>query len=72
MAGTEGWVKVAFTVTETGTVKDVSVVEAEPRRIFDRAAKTAILKWKFKPKMVDGKAVERQAVQTIDFKLSGD
>jgi len=72
MAGTEGWVKVAFTVTETGAVKDVSVVESEPRRVFDRAAKTAILKWKFKPKMVDGKAVERQAVQVIDFKLSGD
>lgn len=72
MAGTEGWVRLAFTVTKAGTVKDVTVVEADPKRVFDRAAKRAILKWKFKPKIVDGKAVERQAVQTIEFKLTQD
>ena len=72
MAGTEGWVKLSFTVTKTGTVKDVEVVEANPRRVFDRAAKQAILKWKFKPKIVDGEPVERQAVQVIDFKLTQD
>ena len=72
MAGTEGWVKLSFTVTKEGSVKDVEVVEAKPRRVFDRAAKQAILKWKFKPKVVDGKPVERQAVQTIDFKLTSD
>jgi protein TonB len=30
----------------------------------------AILKWKFKPKMVGGEAVERQATQEIEFKLA--
>jgi len=65
----EGWVKVEFTVTELGTVADVKVVDAKPRRLFDRAAKKAILKWKFKPRIVDGKAVPRRAVQTIEFKL---
>ena len=72
LAKKEGWVKVQFTVTELGTVKDVIVVESKPRRLFDRAAKKAILKWKFKPKIVDGKAVSRRAVQVIEFKLVDD
>lgn len=72
MAKKEGWVKMAFTVTALGTVKDISVVDAKPRRLFDKAAKRAILKWKFKPRVVDGKAVPRKAVQTIEFKLTDD
>ncbi|WP_456406129.1 energy transducer TonB [Thiolapillus sp.] len=70
LAGKEGWVKVQFTVTELGTVKDVRVLDSKPKRLFDRAAKKAILKWKFKPRVVDGKPVPRQAVQVIEFKLA--
>jgi len=69
IAGTEGWVKVEFTITETGMVKDPRVVDAEPARIFNREALRAISKWKFKPRVIDGVAVERQATQTIDFTL---
>ncbi|WP_456375645.1 energy transducer TonB [Thiolapillus sp.] len=72
LAGKEGWVKVEFTVTELGTVTDVKVLDSKPRRLFDRAAKKAILKWKFKPRVVDGKPVPRRAVQTIEFKLAED
>jgi protein TonB len=63
-------VKVEFTVTPLGTVEDVKVLDSKPPRVFDRAAKRAILKWKFKPKVVDGKPVSRRAVQVIEFKLS--
>jgi len=52
-----------------GTVKDPRVIEAEPARIFNREAIRAILKWKFKPRVVDGIAVERRATQIIDFSL---
>jgi len=69
ISGTEGWVKVEFTITEVGTVKDPRVVDAKPPRIFNREAIRAILKWKFKPRVVDGVAVERQATQIIDFTL---
>jgi protein TonB len=69
LAGIEGWVKVEFTITETGTVRDPRVVEAEPPRVFNREAIRAILKWKFKPRVVDGKPVERLATQVIDFSL---
>lgn len=70
IAGIEGWVKVEFTITETGTVKDPRIVEAQPPRVFNREAVRAILKWKFKPRVVDGVAVERRATQVIDFTLS--
>ena len=67
--GLEGWVKVEFTITEVGTVKSPRVIDADPPRIFNREALRAILKWKFKPRVVDGVAVERLATQTIDFSL---
>jgi protein TonB len=69
ISGTEGWVKVEFTITEAGTVKDPKVVDAQPPRVFNREAVRAILKWKFKPRVVDGVAVERRATQVIDFTL---
>ncbi len=68
----EGWVKVEFTITEVGTVRDPQVVDADPARIFNREAIRAILKWKFKPRVVDGVAVERRATQIIEFSLDED
>lgn len=66
----EGWVKVEFTITETGSVKDAVVVAAQPSDIFNHAALRAIAKWKFKPKVIDGEAFEQRAVQILQFKLN--
>jgi protein TonB len=66
----EGWVKIEFTITTNGTVKDAVVVEAEPVEVFDDAALKAIEQWIFKEKIVDGVAVEQRAVQTLQFKLT--
>ncbi len=66
----EGWVKVEFTITENGTVKDAVVVESQPSDVFDQAALQAIAKWKFKPKVIDGENFEQRAVQVLQFKLS--
>ena len=71
ISGTQGWVKVEFIITEVGTVKDPRVIDAKPPRVFNREAVRAILKWKFKPRVVDGVAVERRATQVIDFTLDG-
>ena len=38
----------------------------------DSAARRAILRWKFKPRVVDGKPVAHQGVQTIEFKMGGE
>jgi protein TonB len=63
--GLEGWVRVQFTITVTGTVKDAVVVEAEPKSIFDDAALKSIARWRYNPKVEDGVPVERIGVQTI-------
>lgn len=69
-AGEEGWVKIEFTITEHGTVVDPVVVEARPRRVFNRSALAAIRKWQFKPKHSNGKPVSRKASQVIEFNLA--
>lgn len=72
ISGIEGWVKVEFTITAIGTVKDPRVIDAEPARVFNREAIRAILKWKFKPRVLDGVAVDRRATQIIDFTFHHD
>ncbi len=69
MQGVEGWVKIEFIITAIGTVKSAKVVDAKPPRIFNREALRAILKWKFKPRIINGVAVDRPASQIIDFNL---
>jgi protein TonB len=61
--GIEGWVVVEFTISAVGTVKDPVIIEAHPSSIFNRAMLRAIRKWKYRPKIVDGVAVERTGVR---------
>lgn len=56
--GISGYVVLEFTVTKSGTVKDIIVVEEEPANIFARAAVKAAGKFKYKPRIVDGQAVD--------------
>ncbi len=70
--GIEGYVIVQFTITATGMVKDVIVVEARPEGMFDQAAVRAVERWRYNPKVDEGVAVERVGVQTrLTFKLEG-
>ena len=70
--GLEGYVIVEFTVTKNGSVKDPFVVEATPEGVFDRAALDAALKFKYKPRVVDGSPTEVAGVQNkISFALDG-
>jgi protein TonB len=68
--GIEGYVIVEFTVTKTGSVKNPRVVECEPSTIFNDAALAAALKFKYKPRIVNGEAIEVHGVlNKITFKL---
>ena len=69
LRGIEGWVRVRFTITPDGSVMNPQVVDSDPRRVFDREALRAILRWKFRPRIVDGQAVSREAEQTIEFNM---
>lgn len=68
--GKEGYVVVGFDITAEGTVSNVRVLDANPKRVFDKAALSAVQNWKYKPKFDAGKAVPQlnQQVQ-LDFKL---
>ena len=67
--GLEGYVIVEFTVTGTGTVRDVTVVESTSS-LFERAAVEAAKKFKYKPRVVDGRSIEVQGVRNkITFQL---
>ena len=72
IAKIEGWVEMEFTITEIGTVVNPKVINSKPSRVFNREALRAILKYKFKPKIVGGQAVTQVATQRIDFKLAKD
>ena len=63
--GIEGWVLVEFTITETGAVINPIVIDADPPGIFNRSAMRTIVKWKYKPRIVGGKAVPRPGVQHL-------
>lgn len=68
--GIEGYVILEFTVTRTGAVKDPVIVESVPPNVFDDAAIRAALKFKYKPKVVNGESVDVAGVQNrITFRL---
>ncbi len=63
--GIEGWVIVEYTVTRQGTTKNIRVIDSEPKsKIFHRSAIKAAAKYKYKPRTIDGKAVEVPGVRT--------
>lgn len=68
--GIEGYVQLKFDVTPEGSVQNVKVVKAKPRRVFDQAAIRALLKSKYKPKFIEGKPVAQlNQYRQMDFKL---
>lgn len=65
----EGFVKLEFTITPEGTVRDISVITSKPQKLFDKSAIRALSKWKFRAKILDGKPVEQRASVQINFRL---
>lgn len=68
--GIEGYCTVVYTVTETGTTRDPQPIadqcvtkDGKPTTVFNRASVKAALKFKYKPKVVDGKPVEVPGVK---------
>ncbi len=67
--GLEGYVDMSFTVTTTGTVRD-PIVMFSTSSLFERAATRAVLKFKYKPRVVDGIPVDVSGVKTrISFQI---
>jgi len=69
--GLEGYVTLEFTVTRQGTVRDPVVIESTSS-IFDRAAIDAVLRFRYRPRVIDGEPVEVPGVRfRITFELEG-
>ena len=65
----EGFVKLKLFISPEGTVKKAQILESKPKKLFDKAALQSVYGWKFKPKYINGKAMEQIATQTLEFKL---
>ena len=67
----EGWVEVDFTVTEGGAVREIEIVAAEPRGVFEAAATAAVGQWRFQPRVVNGRPVPQRSSVTLRFNVEG-
>jgi protein TonB len=64
MRGIEGYCVVQYTVTRQGTIRDPVVIEDQcSDSIFHRPSLQAALKFKYKPRVIDGEAVEVPGVR---------
>ena len=62
--GIEGFCVVQYTVTSLGTTRDPVVIESQcTSSLFHSASVNAALKFKYKPRIMDGEAVEVPGVQ---------
>lgn len=60
--GLEGYCTVEYTVTKTGETRDVKVVDC-PQTVFAGESVKAAEKFKYKPKVIDGEAIEVPGVR---------
>ncbi|MGX5172433.1 energy transducer TonB [Aliikangiella sp. IMCC44653] len=68
-----GYVKFLMDVDETGAPINPKIIESHPKGVFDKDALAALLKWKFKPKYVDGVAVVQRGLKyTMEFKAADE
>jgi protein TonB len=61
--GIEGYCIIEYVVTKNGSIRDPQAVDCQPAGIFERASLKASLKFKYKPRVVDGEAIEVAGVQ---------
>lgn len=70
MKGIQGYVKFVFDIMPDGSPANIRVTESKPRRVFDKAARKAIRRWKFKPKQYNGQPVKQTNMRyTMEFRL---
>jgi protein TonB len=61
--GVEGYCIVEYVVTRSGAIRDPQPIDCQPSGYFESASVQAALKFKYKPRVVDGEAIEVAGVQ---------
>ncbi|MEP1740731.1 MAG: TonB family protein [Kangiellaceae bacterium] len=68
--GLEGYVTLTFDINSMGATENISIVDQKPRGVFAKAARKALAKWKYKPKMEGNVAVAQPGQKiTLEFNL---
>jgi len=71
--GLDGWVDLEFSISKIGRVVDPVVLSAKPKGVFDQAARAAIMKWRYRPKIEHGSPVKRTGIRVrITFRLQDE
>jgi protein TonB len=68
----EGSVKVRFTIDSDGKVSEALVVSSTGNHVFDKAALSAVRRWRFEPLSVAGEPAQATLETTVVFKLADD
>jgi protein TonB len=68
-ANQEGWVDVELTVGTDGTVGNVTVVDSQPKHVFDRSAIDAVSRWEYKPATRNGEPMAVTLRRRLQFNL---
>lgn len=63
--GIEGTCIVEYTVTKTGSIKDAVAIDCQPKGYFERASVKAAMKFKYKPRVIDGEPIDVLGVQNL-------
>ncbi len=61
--GITGYCIVEYTVTTSGAIRNPVAVDCQPAGVFEKASVKAATKFKYKPRVVDGEAIEVAGVQ---------
>jgi len=67
-----GWAEVEFTIETDGTVKNVIVLNSEPKGVFETNTLQAVRRWRFKPVIENGKAIEARSRVRLRFTPAED
>ena len=56
--GIEGYCTIEYTVTKTGSIANPVPVDCQPKGFFESTSVKAAMKFKYKPRVIDGEAID--------------
>jgi periplasmic protein TonB len=69
LKGAEGWVNVSMLITPAGNVQDPRIEETSNGSLFNRAAISAVRKWKYEPFVAAEPLEKRRVTVRVDFRM---
>jgi len=66
LAGIQGEVRLHAVIAKDGTIQSLSVTSGQP--ILAQAALEAVRQWRYRPYLLNGKAVEVETFITVNFR----